>query len=92
MSQKLIIAVPSKGRIMDGVFDFFANAGLPNLTVGAGVLGPIRAYRQWPADGPQRYSEVTNEPLISSFTADSSVVSPGDPVALSWSVANTTIW
>jgi len=29
MSQTLTIAVPSKGRIMDGVFDFFADAGLP---------------------------------------------------------------
>jgi len=29
MSQSLTIAVPSKGRIMDGVSDFFADAGLP---------------------------------------------------------------
>ncbi len=36
----------------------FAGAGLGQLTVAAALYGPMRAWREWPADGAQRYSEV----------------------------------
>jgi long-subunit fatty acid transport protein len=48
-----------------GVFATYnlATLGLRQLTLGAAVYGPPLAHTEWPADGPQRYSQIENHPL-----------------------------
>lgn len=40
-----------------------ASIGLEQMSVGAGVYGPLRVYSEWPDEGPQRYSQVAQHPL-----------------------------
>ena len=42
--------------------------GLEQLTVGAAAFGPTRAYTDFPSDGAQRYSEISNHPLQIHYT------------------------
>ena len=41
----------------------FASLGARKFTLAGGIYGPTRIYRNWPGDGPQRYSEVRYEPF-----------------------------
>lgn len=46
----------------------FASLGLEDLTVGAAAFGPPRAHSEFPEDGAQRYSQISNYPLQIHYT------------------------
>lgn len=54
------IPIPSPGFFASYNFGKF---GLPELSLGAAVFGPVPVYRKWSDTGPQRYNEISFDPL-----------------------------